>query len=150
VDDDIFQFGPLHQVAIVGPLHDDADGADDGGVVGVDLVATAGDVVCARGSDGFDGGDDLLLVFGTDADDLVINLLRGGGAPSGRVDVQDNGLDGGVVAELTELVVDLVGVEDDAGDVDDADLGADAKPVDRGGGVATEAADGRPDEGGDE
>jgi hypothetical protein len=123
VDDDVLELGPAHEVAVVGPLHDDADGADDGGVVGVDLVAAAGDVVGAGGSDGLDRGDDLLVLLLADADDLVVDLLRGRGAAAGRVDVQDDGFDGGVVAELADLGVDLVGVEDDAVDVDDADLG---------------------------
>ncbi len=124
MDDDVFEFGPLEEVAVVGPLHDDADGADDGGVVGVDFVAGAGDVVGAGGSDGLDGGDDLLVLLGADAEDLVVDLLRGSGAAAGGVDVEDDGLDGGVVAELADLGVDLVGVEDDAVDVDDADLAA--------------------------
>ena len=101
----------LHEVAVVGPLHDDADGADDGGVVGVDFVAAAGDVVGAGGADGLDGGDDLLVLLLADAEDLVVDLLRGSGAAAGGVDVEDDGFDGGVVAELAELGVDLVGVE---------------------------------------
>ena len=114
----------LHEVAVVGPLHDDADGADDGGVVGVDFVAAAGDVVGAGCADGFDRGDDGLVLVLADADDLVVDLLRGSGATAGRVDVEDDGFDGGVVAELAQVGVDFVGVGDDAVDVDDADLGA--------------------------
>ena len=83
-----------------------------------------------------------------DADDLVVDLLGGSGAAAGGVDVEDDGLDGGVVAELAELGVDLVGVGDDAVDVDDADLGA-AEAVEEPESSPL-SADGGPDHGGDE
>ena len=129
VDDDALELGPFEQVAVVCPLHDDSDGADDGCVVGVDLVATAGDVVGTRSADGLDRGDDGLVLLVTNADDLVVDLLAGGGASAGGVDVQDDGLDGRVIAELADLGVEFVGVGDDAVDVDDADPGA-AEAVD--------------------
>ena len=67
VDDDVFELGPAEEFAVVGPLHDDADGAYDGGVVGVDSVAGTGDVIGPGGTDGFDGSDDFLVFFGADA-----------------------------------------------------------------------------------
>ena len=36
--------------------------------------------------------------------------------------MEDDGFDGGVVTELAELSVDLIGVQDDSVDVDDGDL----------------------------
>ncbi len=42
---DGLQFGPLHEIAVVGPFHDDANGADHRGVVGIDAVTAASDVV---------------------------------------------------------------------------------------------------------
>ncbi len=47
MNDDVLEFGPAHKVAVVGPLHDDADGAYDRGVVGIDFVAGTGDVIGA-------------------------------------------------------------------------------------------------------
>ncbi len=79
-----------------------------------------------------------LCLLVADADDFVVDLLRGSGAAAGGVDVEDDGLDGGVVAELAELGVDFVGVEDDAVEIDDADFGA-AEAVETSGGVAVES-----------
>src|SRR6202041_1879437 len=90
-----------------------------------------------------------LVLLLADADDLVEYLLGGCGATAGRVDVEDDGFDGGVVAEPADLVVDLVGIDDDAVEVDDADLGG-SEAVDGGGGVAIEAAHGGPYHGCDE
>ena len=108
------QLGPPVQVAVVGPLHDDADGADHRGIIGVDLVAAAGDVVGPGGADRLDRRDDLLVLLLPDAQYLVVDLLRGRRAAAGRIDVQDDGLHGGVVAEFAQLGIDLVGVGDDA------------------------------------
>ena len=139
VDDDGFELGPAEEVAVVGPLHDDADGADDGGLVGVDLVAAGGDVISAGCADGLDGGDDFLVLFGADADDFVEDFLGGGGSSAGRVDVEDDGFDGGVVAELAELGVDGLRREDDTIDVDDADLaGGEGRAGGPGGGTHSE------------
>ena len=50
------KFGPLHQLFVVVPLGNDADGADDTGVVGKDLVGRGGHVIRAAGADGLDRG----------------------------------------------------------------------------------------------
>ncbi len=52
----------------------------------------------------------------------MIDLLGGCGASSGGVDVENDGLYGGVFAELAELGVDFFRIEDDAIDVDDCDF----------------------------
>src|ERR1700721_879507 len=114
MDDLGLELGPLEQVAVTGPFHDDADGADDAGVVGVDLVGGRGDVVRAAGADAFNGRDDGLLLLVADAQDLVEDLLRGGGGAAGRVggggggaggvDVQDDGFDRVVLVVFAELV----------------------------------------------
>ncbi len=62
------------------------------------------------------------MLLGTDAEDLMVDLLRGGGASSGGVDMENDGFDGGVIAEFAELTVDLFCVEDDAVDVHDGNL----------------------------
>ena len=121
VNDDRFQLGPLHEVAVVGPLHDDPDGADDGSLVGVDLVAGGGDVVGPGGADGLDGGDDGFVGIVPDAEDFVVDFLRGGGVTAGRIDVEDDGFYVGVVGKFAELDVDFFGVEDDSVEIDDGD-----------------------------
>src|SRR5580692_8963667 len=86
VDDLRLEFGPFEQVTVVGPFHDDADGAHDAGLICVDLVGGGSDVVGAAGSDAFDGGDDGFPVCVADVQDLVIDLLGGRGSAAGRID----------------------------------------------------------------
>ena len=62
------------------------------------------------------------MVLAADAENLVVDLLRGCGASAGGVDVKDYGFDGRVFAEFAELGVDLLSIENDTVDVDDGDL----------------------------
>ncbi len=120
VQDDGLELCPLQQIAILCPLHDDADGADDGGVVGVDTITGGGDVVGAAGSDGLNGGNDFFVLLAADAEDFVVQLLRYGGATARRVDVKNDGFYVIVVAKLAELRSQGVRGEQNAAHLDNA------------------------------
>src|SRR5579872_3282639 len=118
------QLRPLEQVAVIGPLHNDSDGADDAGLISVDLVRRRGDVISAAGPDAFHGSHDGLLLLVADAQDFVVNLLRGRGGSAWRIDVQDDGLDGVVLIEFAQLINGGVGREDDPVNVHYGDVAA--------------------------
>src|SRR5580658_1715757 len=122
MDDFRLQLGPREQIAVVGPLHDDADGTDHAGVVGVDFARRRGNVVCAAGPHALNRGNHRLLLFIANAQHFVVNLLRSRCPAARRVDVQNDGLDGAVLIVLTKLVDRGIGRKDFDIYVDNADV----------------------------
>ena len=121
------QLGPLQQFFVVVPLGNHADGAHDGGVVGKDLVGRRRDVVRAAGAHGFDGSHDALLLYVANAQDFAVDLFRCGRSAAGRVHMNDDGLDGAVVAKLAKLLDHVLGREDYAFQVNHGDLVAESR-----------------------
>src|SRR6266849_2644794 len=63
-------------------------------------VVVSIETVGASGANGLDGDHNALLLLLADTLDLAVNLFRRGHAAAWRIDVQNNGLDGGIVAKL--------------------------------------------------
>src|SRR5207302_9667823 len=116
----------MQEVAVIHPLGNDSDRADYASLVGVNLVGSRGYVVGAARPDGFDGCYDALILFVADTLALTVNLFGGGYASPRRVDMQDDGFDGVVVTIFLELVDYGFRVQDDALEVDNCDLVAEA------------------------
>lgn len=74
-------------------LHDDADGAGEGGGLGEDLVAAEGDVVAAGCGDGAHGDDEGFAGALFEAADFGEHGFGGGDGASGGVDAEDDGFD---------------------------------------------------------
>src|SRR5258708_39979306 len=72
-------------------------------MVGINLVGSRSHVVRAARAHGLNGNHNALLLLVADTLDLAINLFRRGHTAARRVDVQNDGLDGRVVAKLLEL-----------------------------------------------
>ena len=126
LDGDLLQLGPLHQFFIVVPFGDDADGTHDAGVVGEDLAARRGNEIRSAGADRLDGSHNALLLFVTNAQHLAIDFLRSRRSATGRIHVNDDGLDRAVVAVLPQLLDYVLGSDDHAFQVDHANLVAKA------------------------
>ena len=141
---DLLKFGPLQQFLIVVPLGDDADGAHDTGIVGEDLAGRRRDVIGPAGAYGLNGSHHRLLVLVADPQNLAIDFLGGRRSAAGRVHVDDDRLDGAVIGKLVQLLDDLLGIDDDAFQVDHADLVAKAAEA-----VFLLRADGEVDQGKD-
>src|SRR5207245_11450126 len=90
---------------------------------------TRRNVIATAGPHGFNGSHDLLFLLVADAPHFAVNLLRGGRAAAGRVDVQDDGADGIVSAEFAQLLDHGAGIEDEAFNVNHADLVAEAREL---------------------
>src|ERR1700682_5611414 len=72
-------------------------------MIGINLVGRRCHVVGTTGTHGLDRDHNALLFLLTDAPDLAINLFRRSHTAAGRVDVENDGLDGRVVAKFLEL-----------------------------------------------
>src|SRR5450432_1564830 len=113
---------PAHEVAIVHPLGNHADGADYAAVVGVNFVGGRGNVVSAAGAHGFNRGHDALLLLVADALDFAIDFFRRSHAAARRIHVNNDRLDGIVVGKTLQLADDFVGIKNHAVEINDADL----------------------------
>src|SRR5581483_1841027 len=116
------QLGPAHELAVVDPLGDDSDRADHAAAVGINLIGGGGNVICAAGAYGLDGGHNIFLLFIAHALDLAIDLLGSGHTAAGRIHMNNDGFDRVVVSELAQLLYSLTRVEDDAFEVHHPDL----------------------------
>jgi len=105
-------------------LHEYADVAGEGGAVGEDAVAGCGDVIAARGGQAALGDDDGELGVRAELAEELVDLVGGGDGAAGGVDVDQQGLGGGVFTDLSEeageLEMGLVG--DEAFDLEAVDL----------------------------
>src|SRR4029077_13755526 len=115
--------------------HDDADAAGDRARVGIDPVATHGDVVGAAGGDIHHAGHDRLVRLAAEVDDLLIHDVAGRDRAARTVDAQHHRLDAGIAGGGVEPLAEQghgifaaaqqaagAGVHDHAVDVDDGDL----------------------------
>jgi hypothetical protein len=120
-----------HGVRVSERLHDDANAAGEGGVVGVDVRGTEGGVVATAGGEGAHADDDGFLF--ASAFDGVVNEVAGGDFAAGGIDGDDNGANRVVFDGLFELELDVVdhgiadvarhAVGDEAIEAHDDDLG---------------------------
>src|SRR5579863_6604779 len=103
LDDDVLQLGPLQKVAIVHPLRDHADRANNAALVCVNLVASGRDVERTAGTHRLDRDDNLFLLFSAYALYFPVNLFRRRNSPTRGIHMQNNGLDRRIVTELLQL-----------------------------------------------
>ena len=108
----------VHQAAIIPAVHDDADAAGDGQVVGDNPAAAGGNIIAAgrreaahRADDGLALAAGLAVVVGLvrlKRSDGVVNLIRRQHFAAGGIHFQDDGLHALVVAGAVELGLDHV------------------------------------------
>src|SRR5882724_2034411 len=116
------QMGPAHELAVVDPLGDDTDRSHHAAVIGINLVGRGRDVVSAAGAHGFDRGYNVFLLLIADAFDLAVDLFRRSHTATRRIDMNNDGFDGVVIAEFLNLLYHRAGVENDAFQFDHANL----------------------------
>ena len=114
--------GPVDQVAVVVPVGDYADAANDATRIGKDFAGGGRNVIAAAGAHGFNRGHDGLFLLLADTLHFLVDFLGSGHAAAGRIDVQDDGLDGVVTGELLEFGDHGLRLDDHALEIDDADL----------------------------
>ena len=123
---DGLQLGPLDQLFIVVPFSNDADGADDAGLIGKDFAGRRRHVIGAAGAHRLDGRHNRLLLLIANAQHLAINFFRSRRSPAGRVHMQNNGFYRAVVGKLLELLDSIFWTEDDPFQINYRDLVAEA------------------------
>src|SRR5579864_380320 len=116
------QLSPAHQVAVVDPLGKHANRSDYATVVGIDFISRGRNVIGAAGPNRLDRGNDVLLLFVTDALDLAVNLLRCGDSAPRGIHVDDDGLDGIIISKFAQLLDGFARVSDHALQVHNSDL----------------------------
>src|SRR5579863_1042102 len=120
LDDDVLQLGPFQKVAIVHPLCDYADGANNAALVRIDLVAGRSDVERTTGTHRLDRDDNLFLLFSAYALHFPVNLFRRRNSPTRGIHMQNNGLDRRIVTELLQLTNHGLWRENHAVEIDHA------------------------------
>src|SRR5207249_6561362 len=122
LEGDVLQLGPAEQVSIIDPLGNHSNGAHDAAVIGINLVGGRCHIIGAARAHAFNGGDYALLLFVAKALDGAINFFGSGYSAARRIHVDDDRLDGIILAEFLELGNDRARIKNNSFEVHDADL----------------------------